>query len=88
MDPFESTDEEFYSDFGAPAPSDEELLMLLAQSRATGNEPLRRLLKCYRVLRRITSDSIAYLEARNGAQAIEAVQVLSLAKFLSRSGPA
>ena len=84
MDPFDGTQEEFDEDFGAAAPSEAELLELLAQARATGNVPLRRLVFCYRALRRVTADSITYLEERDGSQAVDAVAPLSLAKFYSR----
>ena len=85
MDPFESSEAEFDEDFGAPAPSDAELAELLAQARATGNVPLRRLIYCYRGLRRVTADVVATLEERDGPAIFRSVPLLDLAKFLTRA---
>ena len=92
MDPFDSSQEEFDEDFGAPAPSDQELLVLLSQARESGNVPLRRLVYCYRTLRRVTSDLVNGIEERDGPAAAQSLPLFGLAKFLVRrerdkSGP-
>jgi hypothetical protein len=85
MDPFEGTEAEFNEDFGTSAPSDAELLELLALARASGNVPLRRLVHCYRTLRGVTADVVSVIEKRDGAVAIDANPMLGLAKSLTRA---
>lgn len=54
----------------AAAVSDAELRALLAQARRTNDEPLRRLLASYLVLRRVSGEMIGLIEAREGSQTV------------------
>lgn len=50
--------------------SDDELRALHDRARASGDEPLRRLLAAYLTLRRLAADMLTLIEAREGAQTI------------------
>ena len=64
-------------------PSDAELRRLLAQAKAAGDEPLRRMLASYLALRRVTADVIAYLETRDGVSQVARIALLAQAKRLA-----
>ena len=64
--------------------SDDELRALLARAKATGDEPLRRLVASYVTLRRLTADALAFVEAQYGAAAVARVPLLSRLKRLAR----
>jgi hypothetical protein len=73
----ERTDEAEY------VPSDAELRRLLAQAKAAGDEPLRRMIVSYLSLRRVTADVVAYLETRDGAGQVARIPLLAQAKRLA-----
>ena len=64
--------------------SDAELRALLAQAKATGDEPLRRLLASYLTLRRISAEMLTLIEAREGAQTVTRSPLFSRLKHLTR----
>ena len=64
-------------------PGDAELRRLLAQAKAAGDEPLRRMLGAYLALRRVTADVVAYLETRDGAGQVARIPILAQAKRLA-----
>ena len=70
-------------DEDAYVPSDAELRRLLAQAKAAGDEPLRRILGAYITLRRVTGDVVAYLETRDGAGQVARIPLLAQAKRLA-----
>jgi hypothetical protein len=67
--------------------SDAELRALLAEARASGNEPLRRLLASYITLRRLSAEMITLIEAREGAATITRTPLFSRLKHLTRRTP-
>jgi hypothetical protein len=64
--------------------SDAELRALLAQAKATGDEPLRRMLASYLVLRKLSAEMIVLIEAREGAQTVTRSSLFSRLKHLTR----
>jgi len=64
-------------------PSDAELRRLLAQAKAAGDEPLRRMLAAYVTLRRVTADVITYLETRDGVSQVARIPLLAQARRLA-----
>ena len=85
MDAFDSTQEEFDEDFGAPAPSDAELLELLGLARSSANVPLRRLVYCYRTLRRVGADVVTDVVEEYGRDAVDRSAPLQLLEFFTRA---
>jgi hypothetical protein len=67
--------------------SDAELRALLAEARASGNEPLRRLLASHITLRRLSAEMIALIEAREGAATVVRTPLFSRLKRLTRRTP-
>ena len=64
--------------------SDAELRGLLAEARASGNEPLRRLLASYITLRRLSAEMLTLVEAREGAVTVVRTPLFSRLKHLTR----
>jgi hypothetical protein len=64
--------------------SDAELRRLLAQARAAGDEPLRRLVSSYLVLRRMSAEMLTLIETREGAQTITRTPIFSRLRHLTR----
>ena len=64
--------------------SDAELRGLLAEARASGNEPLRRLLASYITLRSLSAEMITLIAAREGAVTIVRTPLFSRLKRLTR----
>ena len=64
--------------------SDAELRALLAQAKATDDEPLRRMLASYLVLRKLSAEMIVLIEAREGAQTVTRSSLFSRLKHLTR----
>ena len=62
--------------------SDAELRALLAQAKAVGDVPLRRLVSSYVTLRRLTADALQLVETQYGAAAVARVPALSHLKRL------
>jgi hypothetical protein len=62
--------------------SDTELRALLAQAKAAGDEPLRRLVSSYVTLRRLTAEALTTVETQYGAAAVARVPSLSHLKRL------
>jgi hypothetical protein len=67
--------------------SDAELRGLLADARASDNEPLRRLLASYITLRRLSAEMITLIEAREGAATVVRTPLFSRIKHLTRRTP-
>ena len=68
--------------------ADVELRELLARARADGDSRLARLVTSYLMLRRVTADVIAGIEAREGGAAVARSALLLRARELSaRSAP-
>ena len=65
----ESTDDEFYEDFGAGL-TVADCERLLARARETGDREVRLLAKQYLALRRTAADALAYVEERYGERAV------------------
>jgi hypothetical protein len=68
--------------------SDVELRQLLAEARAAGNEPLRRLLASYISLRRLAGEVVTLIEAREGAITVVRTPLFRRLKQLTRRTPA
>ena len=64
--------------------SDAELRGLLAEARASGNEPLRRLLASYITLRRLAAEMLTVIAAREGAATVVRTPLFSRLKHLTR----
>jgi len=64
--------------------SDAELRGLLAEARASGNEPLRRLLASYLTLRRLSAEMLGVIAAREGAATVVRTPLFSRLKHLTR----
>ena len=64
-----------------------ELRALLAEARASGNEPLRSLLASYITLRRLSAEMITLIEAREGAASVARTPLFSRLKRLTRRTP-
>jgi hypothetical protein len=64
--------------------SDAELRGLHAEARATGNEPLRRLLASYITLRRMSAEMLTLIAAREGAVTVVKTPLFSRLKHLTR----
>ena len=64
--------------------SDAELRALLADARASDNEPLRRLLASYITLRRLSAEVITLIEAREGGAIVVRNPLFSRLKHLTR----
>ena len=64
--------------------SDTELRQLLVEARASGNDPLRRLLASYISLRRLSAEMITLVAAREGAMTIVKTPLFSRLKQLTR----
>jgi len=72
------------SDGVAEAPlTDVELRTLLLRARASDDALLRRLVTGYLTLRRVTSDVIALIEAREGGAAVAGAPLLRRARALA-----
>ena len=67
--------------------SDAELRALLADARASDNEPLRRLLASYITLRRLSAEMITLIAAREGAATVVRTPLFSRLKHLTRRTP-
>ena len=76
-------DETFAPD-DATGLSDAELRGLLAQARATGDEPLRRLLASYLTLRTLAAEMVTLIEAREGAATVVRTPLFSRLRHLTR----
>ena len=64
--------------------SDAELRALLERAKATGDEPLRRLLASYVTLRRLSAELIGVVETREGAQTIVRTPIFLRLRELTR----
>src|SRR5687767_5718200 len=64
--------------------SDAELRDLLAEARASGHEPLRRLLASHITLRRLSAEMTTLIEAREGAATVARTPLFSRVKHLTR----
>lgn len=80
------SDEHFAPD-DASGVSDAELRGLLAEARASGNEPLRRLLASYITLRRMSSEMLTLIEAREGSATVVRTPLFNRLKRLTRRTP-
>ena len=63
--------------------SDAELRALLAQARATNDEPLRRLLASYVTLRRLAADAVTLVQSQYGGAIVARAPLLTRLKQLS-----
>ena len=77
------SDEAFTPD-DASGLSDAELRGLLAQARESGDEPLRRLLASYLILRRLAAEMVTLIETREGAVTVVRTPLFSRLKHLTR----
>lgn len=81
---------------GAPEPredvagtiTDAELVLLRTRARADGDEPLRRLILSYLMLRRVTAEVITLVSAREGGASIATTPLLRRARELATHGAA
>ena len=80
-DPFAT--EHFPADDSAGV-SDAELRTLLAQAKAGGDEPLRRLLASYITLRTLTAEMLTLLGAREGGIGVARTPLFSRLRHLTR----
>ena len=64
--------------------SDAEVRELAARARATGDEPLRRLVASYLTLRRVAAETVTFIEAREGAQTVVRTTVFRRLRQLAR----
>ena len=79
----DTTDEGFPPD-DAAGMTDEELRALLAKARAAGDETLRRLLASYITLRRLSSEMLTLIEAREGAIVVVRTPLFQRIRHLTR----
>ena len=68
------------------AVTDAELKALRSRARDDGDEPLRRLIVSYLMLRRVTADVITLVSAREGGASIAMTPLLRRARELSATG--
>lgn len=68
---------------GADAISDAELKALMLQARVGPDDPLRRLIVSYLMLRRVTAEVITLVSAREGGASIANTPLLRRARELS-----
>lgn len=66
--------------------ADSELKALSLQARRDGNEPLRRLVASYLLLRRVTAEVITLVSAREGGSSVANTPLLRRARELSDTG--
>ena len=64
--------------------SDAELRALLARAKETHDEPLRRLIASYLILRRLAADMITLIEAREGSITVVRTPLFSRIKHIVR----
>jgi hypothetical protein len=64
--------------------TDAELRALLARARATGDDPLRRLLTSHLTLRRLAAEMITLIEAREGAATVVRTPLFARLRELTR----
>lgn len=67
--------------------TDAELTVLRTRARELGDDPLRRLIVSYLMLRRVTAEVITLVSAREGGASIANTPLLRRARELSASGP-
>jgi hypothetical protein len=82
-----SDENEFYADFGTPAPSDDQLAALLERARTSGDAALRSLVKQYAALRRTTGWLLEELDRSDDAAAVRGGETARLARFLVSAEP-
>ena len=63
--------------------TDAELHALVVRARATRDAELHRLVVAYLTLRRVTSDVVAFVAAREGGAAVAATPLLRRARLLA-----
>lgn len=83
----DSPDESFPPD-DASGLSDAELRQLLARARASGDEPLRRLIASYITLRTLSAEMLTLVEAREGSVTVVRTPLFSRLRHLTRRTPA
>ena len=76
--------EETFAPDDAAGLSDAELRALLAQARASGDDPLRRLLASYITLRRMSAEMLTLIEAREGAVTVVRTPLFMRLRHLTR----
>jgi hypothetical protein len=64
--------------------TDAELKALLADARANGNEPLRRLIASYITLRTLSAEMLTLVEAREGAITVVQTPLFLRLRHLTR----
>jgi hypothetical protein len=68
------------------AVTDAELKALRTRARVDGDEPLRRLIVSYLMLRRVTADVITLVSAREGGASVANTPLLRRARELAVTG--
>ena len=58
----ETSDDDFYENFGASPPADSEIEEMIARARDTGDVPLRRALKYHLALRHVAATLLERVE--------------------------
>jgi uncharacterized protein HemX len=77
-----SDENEFYADFGEPAPTDEQLAALLERARSSGDADLRLLVKQYAALRRTIGWLLDELDRSVDVAAVRGGETARIARFL------